>query len=399
MFASCRVTRVNSVEATLPVRGASGSAASSNACASPAELDAAVAAAAYAPRAAPSGRFSGKVVLVTGGTTGNGLATAIAALADGAAAVAVCGRTPAKFEGFAKPVCAALGVDTARLHYTKCDVRVEAQVRALVESVFARFGRLDVAVNNAGVAAGAPTTSQPLTSHTGPNGSIAVSLGTPQPGSACANSASDPFVPSTPSRGRACPGACNSPAACETGTGDFATQFCENPLFTIAIGMFYCVKWELRYMRGMEHPYGNPKTSPGCIVNVASINAFIASPGAPFYTMAKAAVVGLTKTAAVEQSPGGGIISPTLLPIRVNAVAPGPVNTPLMWAQAPAQSSTGAGLVDWLSSVGKAPGNPMQRLAQPSEIAQAILYLGDDAAASYVTGSTLVVDGGILASG
>jgi NAD(P)-dependent dehydrogenase (short-subunit alcohol dehydrogenase family) len=115
----------------------------------------------------------------------------------------------------------------------------------------------------------------------------------------------------------------------------------------------------------------------GSIVNVASIAGFTASPGLVAYGAAKAGVISLTRTLAVEAAPHG---------IRVNCLAPGWVRTELtrrMWSD----PETSRALVGQI---------PLGRWADVEELAGPLLLLASDAG-SYITGATLVVDGGLLA--
>ena len=114
---------------------------------------------------------------------------------------------------------------------------------------------------------------------------------------------------------------------------------------------------------------------PGSIINVASVVALLAGPLQGIYAMTKAAVVSMTKTLAVELGPSN---------IRVNAIAPGLVAT--RFAAAIVSNPDLAERV-----VAR---TPLGRYAQPEEIAGAALFLASDAA-SFVTGHTLVVDGGM----
>jgi NAD(P)-dependent dehydrogenase (short-subunit alcohol dehydrogenase family) len=118
----------------------------------------------------------------------------------------------------------------------------------------------------------------------------------------------------------------------------------------------------------------------GSIVNVASISAFVGMPGRAAYCAAKAGVVALTRVLAVEWAARG---------VRVNAVAPGYVGTPMV-EQAIAE---GLLLADELAGR-----TPLGRIATAAEIADAVVYLASPAA-RFVTGQTLVVDGGYLAYG
>lgn len=118
----------------------------------------------------------------------------------------------------------------------------------------------------------------------------------------------------------------------------------------------------------------------GAIVNISSINATEAFPQRLAYCAAKAAIEMTTKVLAIEWASRG---------VRVNAVAPGVTRTEMV------NSAIASGTVSEALYVGR---TPMRRLAEPSEIADAVLYLASDRA-SFVTGTTLVVDGGWSAFG
>jgi NAD(P)-dependent dehydrogenase (short-subunit alcohol dehydrogenase family) len=115
---------------------------------------------------------------------------------------------------------------------------------------------------------------------------------------------------------------------------------------------------------------------PGAIVNVSSIAAHVGWPGRLAYAMSKAAIESITRTLAVEWAEHG---------IRVNAVAPGYVDSPLSTNRPP-----GFGLPT-MEEV--APLHALGRIGQPDEIASAISFLLSDAA-SFITGAVLMVDGG-----
>jgi NAD(P)-dependent dehydrogenase (short-subunit alcohol dehydrogenase family) len=116
----------------------------------------------------------------------------------------------------------------------------------------------------------------------------------------------------------------------------------------------------------------------GSIVLFSSIRSLVTEPGQSVYSMSKAGIVQLVKTAATEWALDG---------VRVNAVGPGVVETPLT---APIKNNAA-----WYDAYAKK--NPMQRWAQPSEMVGPTLFLLSDAA-SYVTGTILFADGGWLAA-
>lgn len=120
----------------------------------------------------------------------------------------------------------------------------------------------------------------------------------------------------------------------------------------------------------------------GSIVNTASIASFVSPPGRADYVASKHAVMGLTRTAAVEGAEHN---------VRVNAVCPGPMDTPMIRrAAAKAKSNSGPTPREQLEAF-----IPMHRYGDPREVARAVLFLLSDWA-SYITGAALVVDGGLL---
>ncbi len=134
-------------------------------------------------------------------------------------------------------------------------------------------------------------------------------------------------------------------------------------------GVWLCMKFELRQML---------LQGSGVIINAASVAGLIGAHSMPAYAASKHAVVGLTRTAAVEYARKG---------IRVNAVCPAIIRTPMVEraiAQLP-QLEQGA-----------IQNNPSRRLGQPREVAEAVLWLASDAS-SFTTGATLTVDGGLTA--
>jgi NAD(P)-dependent dehydrogenase (short-subunit alcohol dehydrogenase family) len=244
------------------------------------------------------------VVLITGSLTGIGRATALAFAKDGASVV-VSGRR----KDAGQALVAELHKLGAKAEFVQADVRHEDDVRSLVDQAVKRFGRLDVAVNNAGTE-GRPG---PVTEQTA-----------------------------------------------ETYAATFETN---------VLGTLLSMKHELRVMQ----PQGN-----GSIINLSSTMGQRGAPGASLYTASKHAVEGLTKAAALEGAVFG---------VRVNAVAPGPIDTELL------NRFTG----DADRKAGMIAGVPLKRAGKPDEIAQAITYLASDKA-SFVTGQILGVNGGKTAS-
>jgi NAD(P)-dependent dehydrogenase (short-subunit alcohol dehydrogenase family) len=232
--------------------------------------------------------LSGRVALVTGGASGIGAACVERLRARGATVVAA-------------DVAATEGMSA-------CDVTDEAAVDALVASIVAEHGRLDLAANVAGTS--------------GVYGNVV----------------------------------------------DKRTEDWRRTLAVNLDGVFFCVRAELRAMRA---------AGSGSIVNVASAAGRMGVPGLADYSASKHAVIGLTKSAALEVVREG---------IRVNAVCPGTVRTPML--------RRFLGGDEQLEKVGGQ--SPMGRLGEPVEIAEAVVWLLSDAA-SFVTGSVVSPDGGVSA--
>jgi len=247
--------------------------------------------------------MSNQVVLVTGALTGIGRATAFAFARDGAHLV-VSGRRDESGQALAGEL-KALGVFA---EFVRADVRHDDEVRDLVDQVVARFGRLDVAVNNAGTE-GKPG---PLTEQTA-----------------------------------------------ETYAATFDTN---------VLGTVLSLKHEMRVMQAQGR---------GSIINLSSVVGHKAFPGASVYVASKHAVEGLTKAAALEGAPFG---------VRVNAVAPGPIQTEML-DRFTGDAAGKAGLIGII---------PLKRAGTPDEVARIIVFLGSDQA-SYLTGQIVSVDGGASA--
>ena len=247
--------------------------------------------------------MSSPVVLITGALTGIGRAAAIIFAQQGARIV-VSGRRDKQGQELAAEL-QGLGAEAI---FVRTDVRKDEDVRNLVDETVKRFGRLDVAVNNAGTE-GAPG---PVTEQTAES---------------------------------------------------FAATFDTNVL-----GTLLSMKHELRIML--------PQRS-GSIVNVSSAYGSVGAAGASVYVASKHAVEGMTKSAALEVAGTG---------VRVNVVAPGTTDTGMLTRF----TDTDANKAALVSTV------PLKRLATPEEIAQVIAFVGS-ANASYMTGSSIPVDGGKLA--
>ena len=138
---------------------------------------------------------------------------------------------------------------------------------------------------------------------------------------------------------------------------------------TLNLGsVFFCCQEAARHMLGADG---------GSIVNIASLQAYAAVPGRAAYAASKGGVIALTQSLAVEWAPT----------IRVNAVAPGYIATPLI-ASLVEQGRLDSGVLSRRA--------PLGRLGTPDEIGRAVVFLASDES-SYVTGETLRVDGGWLA--
>jgi NAD(P)-dependent dehydrogenase (short-subunit alcohol dehydrogenase family) len=242
------------------------------------------------------GRFADRVVLVTGGASGIGLATINRCAAEGATVVIA----DLDRRGGEAAIGPALAQGAAGAIAIVCDVSDETQVTACVNRTMDTFDRLDVIVNNAGL-----MVFKPIAEHTREDWTrlLAVDL----------------------------------------------------------LGAFYFIREAFRVM-----------TNGGAIVNVSSIHAVETTPLVCSYAAAKAALVSLTRSAAIEGKARG---------IRVNAILPGAIDTPMLWENPNIKS----GLEQiQQSDVGRA-----------EDVASAIAFLASDDA-RFVQGTEFRVDGGRL---
>ncbi len=243
-----------------------------------------------------------KVVVITGASSGMGEAAARAFAREGAKLI-----LGARREKEGEAVAEALRKEGAEVTFVKVDVRKEADIQNLLDVAVKKYGRIDVAFNNAG------TDGQftPFTGQTNENYDAIID--------------------------------------------------------TNVKGVFWSMKHEIEIMLKQGH---------GAIVNNASMGSFIGFKNGAAYIASKHAVMGLTKTAALEYFPKG---------IRVNAVNPGIIDTPFqdrLWGSEEKKQEFAKSTIP-------------ERIGTPAEVAEAVLFLASESA-SFISGHGLVVDGGYI---
>jgi NAD(P)-dependent dehydrogenase (short-subunit alcohol dehydrogenase family) len=260
--------------------------------------------------------LQGKVVLVTGGTSGIGRA-AVNAFVSAGAKVVVAARSAEPGEKLAGEIRRQGG----EARFVQADVSHTQDVERLLDAVVSAYGRLDAAFNNAATV----------------DGAFAL-------------------------------------------TGEFTEEQFDRSIAMNLKSVWLCMRYEIRQMVAQASP-------GGAIVNTSSVNGLGGAAGGALYSAAKAGVLALTKSAAQEYATHG---------IRVNALVAGAFRTPMLervfdvagGASAEARAAVEqqyTGLV------------PMRRIGRPEEAAAAAVWLCSDAA-SYVTGHSMIVDGGMTSA-
>lgn len=244
--------------------------------------------------------FNNKVVIVTGGASGIGLATVKAFCKNGAKVVI------ADLSQQGQTVSDELNQQGFTTSYFQIDVRNEQENKALIQHTVDTFSGLDIVFANAGVAMDAPIDQLPV---------------------------------------------------------DRWQKTIDINLTAVYLLDKYAIEYWLA------------ENKQGVIVNCGSIHSWVGKKGVTAYAAAKAGVKLLTQTLAIDYAAKG---------IRINAVCPGYIDTPLLSAADERQKETLAKL------------HPIGRLGQPEEVANVVLFLASDEA-SFVNGTAILVDGGYTA--
>jgi NAD(P)-dependent dehydrogenase (short-subunit alcohol dehydrogenase family) len=248
--------------------------------------------------------FEGKVVLITGGASGIGRVAARAFAREGARVV----LSDLAADG-GQETARIIAADGGTASFVRADVTSAPDVKAMISEVERTYGRLDFAVNNAGI------------------------------------------------------------DGVRARTADYPEETWSQVVAVNLTGVFLCMKFEIPLML---------RQRGSSIVNLASVAGVTGFPAHCAYTASKHGVIGLTKTAALEYAKSG---------LRVNAVCPCYTRTPMLERMLQAKPDLDAKLQARV---------PLGRLGTPEEIAAAILYLCTESA-SFITGHSLIMDGGIVA--
>ena len=251
-------------------------------------------------------RLKGKVGLITGGTSGIGSATAVRFAKEGAAVV-ITGRNAERGAEVVEAIEAAGG----EALFVQTDVRVAKDCRRAVDETLARFGRIDVLFNNAGV-----------------------------------------FYPKT--------------------IPDCTEEEWDETIESSLKGAFLMSKFTLPSMIAQ---------GSGSIIHTSSGWGILGGDKAAAYCAAKGGLIVMAKAMAIDHGPDG---------IRVNCVCPGDVLTPMLHDDAEKRG------MSWDDYAAGAANRPLGRIGTVEEIADAVVFLASDES-SFVTGESLVVDGGGVA--
>ena len=251
-----------------------------------------------------------KVVLVTGGSSGIGKATA-EKFVEAGASVIIAARDQAKGNRIAQEIGAT---------FIQADMGNLSEIEALISKIVGQFGRLDIGVNNAGISKG---------------GGKAIF--------------------------------------------DFDETEFDEVIDVNLKGVWGCMKYQIAQMVAQE-PAG------GAIVNVSSVNGLGGARNGSLYSASKSGVIALTKSAAQEFATQG---------VRINVLAAGGFDTPML------ETAIKKAVGEDAEAIAKAKEGfasvvPMRRIGDPQEAADAIFWLCSEQS-SYVTGHTMIVDGGMTA--
>ncbi|MFO7568671.1 MAG: glucose 1-dehydrogenase [Smithellaceae bacterium] len=246
-------------------------------------------------------RFQDKVVLVTGGNSGIGRATALAFGREGAKVIIAARR-----DNLGAEVVDLIQTQGGEGLFVKTDLMEADQIDCLFKTIEEKFGRLDCAFNNAGIW---PTMKR---------------------------------------------------------TGNYTVEEFDTVMNINVKAVWRCMKQEIPLMI---------QSGGGSIVNCSSVAGWLSQEGMSLYAASKHAVIGLTRAAAIEFGRKN---------IRINAVCPGIIETPMFEKQ----MAEGEGLREAMQST-----MPLGRFGKPEEIAGTVLFMCSDAA-SYISAKSLVVAGG-----
>lgn len=245
-----------------------------------------------------------KVALVTGGGSGIGRASALTFAREGAKVIVA----DVVVEG-GEETMQMIREAGGEAIFVKADVSKAAEVEALINKAVETYGRLDCALNNAGI------------------------------------------------------------EGIKAPTVDCTEENWDRTININLKGVWLCMRCEIHQML---------KQGGGAIVNTSSTAGLVGVQGRPAYVASKHGVVGLTKAAALEYAKAG---------IRINAVCPGSIRTPMM------ERIIGGDPQEEALQIAR---QPVGRLGSPEEVAEAVVWLCSDAA-SFVTGHIMAVDGGWVA--